>query len=139
MEITPRCKRTIDYAEDAARRFGALRSSSPHLLLGLLSLKHGCAVQVLTNGGVTVEEVEDYLATVAPPAEAALRDSIAAAVVRAVLEAQKASHRYVGTEHLLLALLADEDKEASAVFTALGFSKTAARDLLLHVLHDEAA
>jgi ATP-dependent Clp protease ATP-binding subunit ClpA len=106
------------------------------LLLGLLSLKDGVAVRVLANGGVTAEEVEEYLATAAPPADPILRDSVASAVVRAVLEAQKGSHRYVGTEHLLLVLLADEDKEVSAVFTALGFNKAAARDLLVHVLHD---
>jgi ATP-dependent Clp protease ATP-binding subunit ClpC len=134
MPITPRCQRAIDTAEDAARRFGAVRSSSPHLVLGLLSLKDGVAVRVLVNGGVTEEEVEDYLAKVQPPENPALRDSVAAAVVRAVTEAQKASHTYVGTEHLLLALLADEDKQAAALFSTLAFDRVSARELLIHSL-----
>jgi ATP-dependent Clp protease ATP-binding subunit ClpC len=132
MHITPRCQRAIDYAEDLARRFGALRASSPHLILGMLSLKGGVVVQVLVSGGVTEEEVEDYLARVKSPSNPALRNSVAAAVVRAVLEAQKTTHTYVGTEHLLLALLSDEDNEAAALFTALGCDRTSARELVRH-------
>ena len=103
-------------------------------MLGLLSLKDGVAVRGLVNGGVTEEEVEDLLARVQPIETSALRDSVAAVVARAVLEAQKASHTYVGTEHLLLALLADEDKEATALFSALDFDRVSARELLIHSL-----
>jgi ATP-dependent Clp protease ATP-binding subunit ClpA len=134
MHITPRCQRAIDYGESSARRFGASYASSPHLLLGLLSLKAGVAVQVLTDGGITFEEMEGHLAKLVPPANPAMRNSVSAAIVRAVLEAQKAHSHYVGTEHLLLALLADEDKEASGVFASFAFEKASARETLLHSL-----
>ncbi|MBS0260751.1 MAG: hypothetical protein JSS02_02245 [Planctomycetes bacterium] len=58
---TPRAKKVIEYALDAARQRGDWYVGTEHLLLGLLREGEGVAAQVLTNMGVQREDVERHI------------------------------------------------------------------------------
>lgn len=56
---TPLAKRVIEYSMEEARTFNHNYVGTEHLLLGLLKVKEGVAVQVLTNLGITTELVRE--------------------------------------------------------------------------------
>ena len=57
----------------------------------------------------------------------------------ALREALLLGHNYIGTEHLLLGLLDDEESLGGATLTGLGISKERAREWLVPVLEQLAA
>src|SRR5436190_13715922 len=78
MEITPRCRMALNHAKESLSRLGHSHVSSAHLVLGLLKLGNGVAVNVLRNFGLSVESVEGYLSSRRSPAEErTIRDGVA--------------------------------------------------------------
>ena len=63
MEITPRCRRALNYAKESLARFGQSHVSSAHLVLGLLTLHGGAADNLLRKSGLSVQSVESYLSS----------------------------------------------------------------------------
>jgi ATP-dependent Clp protease ATP-binding subunit ClpC len=126
METTPRLNRSIESAKQSLSRFGGSHVSSAHLVLGLLALQAGVAVNVLRNFGVSTEAVENFLSMRRSVAEDApmqdgsfLGKSALMALKRAEIETKKRETTYVGTEHLLLGILAEESGEAADLFASL--------------------
>src|SRR5262245_9799318 len=118
MQITPRCQKALDYAKESLSRFGHSHVSSAHLVLGLLTLRGGVGDNVLRKFGFSVEGVEAYLSSQRSSAEEAtiqeglpLGRSAASALERAQVEARTRQHTYLGVEHLLLGILAEERGE----------------------------
>jgi ATP-dependent Clp protease ATP-binding subunit ClpA len=100
--------------------------SGAHLVLGLLELQGGVAVNVLWKHGLTAEVVENYLSTRRGSSDAAsaqegsvIGRSADIAFKRAEATAHKLGHTYVGTEHLLIGILAEETGEAADLFASL--------------------
>jgi ATP-dependent Clp protease ATP-binding subunit ClpC len=60
-------------------------------------------------------------------------------IVLAQEEARGLNHNYIGTEHLLLALLEDEEAAGGGALTGLGLSRERAREWLVPVLGQIAA
>jgi ATP-dependent Clp protease ATP-binding subunit ClpC len=54
MTFTPRCSRSIENAKASLARFNHNHNTSAHLVLGLLELGGGVAVNVLRNFGVSL-------------------------------------------------------------------------------------
>src|SRR3990172_592572 len=59
LPFSPRAKRVIELAGDAASQLGHDVIGTEHLLLGLLKENEGIAAQVLTNLGLKLDEVRD--------------------------------------------------------------------------------
>src|SRR2546425_12920810 len=115
MEITPRCRRALTYAKESLARFGHSHVSSAHLVLGLLTLHGGVADTVLRKSGLSVQSVEGYLSSRRSSAEeSTVRDGMALGKsARLAFERAKANvpalqNTYLGVEHLLLGILAEE-------------------------------
>jgi len=132
MNFTPRCSRSIENAKASLMRFNHTHITSAHLVLGLLELGGGVAVNVLRNFGLSVEVVENYLSTRrSSPDDAMAQDtsptakSAQIAFQRAEAQAAKLGHTYVGTEHLLLAILVEDAGEAVDLFASLHVDKKA--------------
>jgi len=126
METTPRLNCSIESAKQSLSRFGRSHVSSAHLVLGLLTLQAGVAVNVLRNFGVSTAVVENFLsmrrslAEDAPPQDGSfLSQSALRALKRAEIETKERQTTYVGTEHLLLGILAEETGEAADLFASL--------------------
>jgi ATP-dependent Clp protease ATP-binding subunit ClpC len=133
MTFTPRCSRSIENAKASLVRFNHTHVTSAHFVLGLLELHGGVAVNALRNFGVSLEIVEDYLSArrSSPPGDALAQDgspagkSAQVAYQRAEAQAARFGHSYVGTEHLLLAILLENAGEAADLFTSLHVDRKA--------------
>ncbi|MES9602447.1 Clp protease N-terminal domain-containing protein [Actinomadura sp. NPDC000929] len=101
-----------------------------HLLLGLLDDRAGgLAFEILDDLAGSVETVESAIAAASPKdtttAPQALHFSQHAAFVLAKgapRQADKTGHGYIGSEHILLALLARHDSRACQILAALGIA-----------------
>jgi ADP-ribosylglycohydrolase len=137
--LTPRCGRALEYADTLRRARPNTALSGIYLVAGLLSLGNGVAVNLLKSYGVTLGAVEDHLASI-PSTEsesvpAATPSSIPAfaapALARAHKEARLCDHTYTGTEHLLLALLAEENNSTAEFFQIAKIDRRAATSAIL--------
>lgn len=61
---TPRAKRVIELAIDTAQEMGLAYVSTEHLLIGLLRETEGVGFQILSNLGVTVEDVKKEIVSI---------------------------------------------------------------------------
>ena len=120
--FTPRAQQVLALARKEADRFNHNFVGTEHLLLGLIKLGQGVAVNVLQKIGLDLEtvrmEVEKVVGT--GPDQKMIGNIPYTPRVKKVLslaakEAKALSHTYVGTEHILLGLLREGDGIAARV------------------------
>ncbi|MCE5238252.1 ATP-dependent Clp protease ATP-binding subunit [bacterium] len=100
-------------AHDEAARMGAQLISTEHLLLGLMRLQEGSAVELLERLDIDLERLQSDLRRqmeAAPPADLAGKEpsftpEAKRVLLRALKEAQQLGDYSVGTEHILIGLL----------------------------------
>lgn len=125
--FTPRARNTVMAAQNEARAAGNEQILPEHLVLGLLVDPDAIAVKVLAAQDVGADLVRAAATSVLPARSDAVPDLIPFdAAARKVLEltfreALRLGHNYVGTEHILLALLEQED--GAGVLADLGVEK----------------
>ncbi|MCG2659241.1 MAG: ATP-dependent Clp protease ATP-binding subunit [Kiritimatiellae bacterium] len=133
-EFTPRAQQVIQLARKEAERFNHPYIGTEHLLLSLIALGEGVAVSVLEKMGVDLDilriEVEKAVGQ-GPETQTigALPMTPRAKKVLALakVEAQALNHGYVGTEHILLGLLREEEGVAARVLRNLNVDIERAR------------
>lgn len=125
--FTDRARTVMAMANKEAQRYDHPRIDTGHMLLGLIGEGTGVGAHVLKNLGVDLREirleVEKRLESGPEPITASKlpQTSEAKKVIEyAIYEARNLNHNYVGTEHLLLGLLRQEDSVAARVLVALG-------------------
>jgi hypothetical protein len=111
--FTPRARNTVIAAQNAAREAGNSEITPDHLLLGVLSDPEALVTKLLRAQRVDPESVRAAV-TLPPPAENLPQLIPFSGAARKALEltfrqALRLGHNYIGTEHLLLALLELED------------------------------
>ena len=127
--FTLRAKNVVVSAQNEARAAGNDEIGLPHLILGLLSEPDGLAVKAIQAQGVVPDTIRRAVAATVPPAAGEVPSLIPfgpqakKALELTFREALRLGHNYIGTEHILLALLELED--GSGVLTGLGLDKTA--------------
>jgi hypothetical protein len=131
--FTPRARNAVMAAQEAARAAGSAQITPPHLVLGLLSEPYGLAAQAILAQQVTLEHARDAVTAAlpppggqAPPALIPYDAQAKEALELTFAEAARLDHNYVGTEHLLLALL--ELEAGQGPLASLGLSKAAAEE-----------
>ena len=111
--FTPRARNVVMAAHEAAVGAGNDLVTTDHLVLGLLSEPEAIAARVLTDVGVTPDGVRGAITLPAAVEEAPslvpYDEGAKKALELTFREALRLGHNYVGTEHLLLALLEHED------------------------------
>jgi ClpA/ClpB-like protein len=122
--FTQRARSVLAAAEDQARAAGSAVIGSDHLALGLFAEPEGLAAKAIVALGVAEPQVRVALgapeqAQSAPADEEASRIPLgpgATASLRGALKcALRMGHNYIGTEHILLGLLDENDVTASAL------------------------
>ncbi len=135
--FTDRARRVVVTAQEEARMLGHNHIGSEHLLLGLLHEEAGTAAHVLAAAGVTVEAARTQVEELAGPGSKSPTGHIpftqrARKVLELSLrEALEQKQRYIGTEHILLALLRDSGDVGAQVIERLGGSPSALRQRVL--------
>jgi ATP-dependent Clp protease ATP-binding subunit ClpC len=139
--FTPRAQQVLALARKEADRLNHNFLGTEHLLLGLIKLGQGVAVNVLQRLGLDLEtvrlEVEKKVGT--GPDQKVLGNIPYTPRVKKVLalaakEAKNLSHTYVGTEHILLGLLREGDGVAAKVLKDLDVDIEQARQEVLKEL-----
>src|SRR6266849_1665351 len=124
--FTPRAQQVLALARKEADRFNHNFVGTEHLLLGLIKLGQGVAVNVLQKLGLDLEtvrmEVEKQVGT--GPDQKMIGNipytpRVKKVLALAVKEANALNHTYVGTEHILLGLLREGDGVAARVLKNL--------------------
>ncbi|RYD38286.1 MAG: ATP-dependent Clp protease ATP-binding subunit [Verrucomicrobiaceae bacterium] len=124
--FTPRAQQVLALARKEADRFNHSYVGTEHLLLGLIKLGQGVAVNVLERMGLELEavrmEVEKEVGS-GPPQKATgnipYTPRVKKVLALANKEAKALNHSYVGTEHLLLGLLREGEGVAARVLKRL--------------------
>ncbi len=126
--FTPRALRAIRLASKEAENFNHAYVGTEHILLGLVALGEGVAVDVLEGMGIVLEDIR-----IAVEKAVGQGDGTTQTVRRlpytprtrkvfelAKTEAKEMGGDIVGTEHLLLALIREGEGVAARVLTSLG-------------------
>jgi ATP-dependent Clp protease ATP-binding subunit ClpC len=124
--FTPRAQQVLQLAKKEADRFNRGYVGTEHILLGLIALGQGVAVNVLNKMGINLEMVrmEVEKAVGAGPETKTAGNLPFTPRVKKVLalagsEARALNHSYIGTEHILLGLLREGEGVASRVLRNL--------------------
>ena len=138
-----RAQRAIMLAQAEARRLARRHAGTEHLLLGILAEGRGVAAVALRHLGLDIEhlrsQTERILGLGDSPSGGEIEFTPRARRVifeRSRAAAQELGHRYVGTEHLLLGLLAEEESAATRLLSAIGATHDAVRAEILRLLGD---
>jgi len=139
--FTPRAQQVLALARKEADRFNHNYVGSEHLLLGLVRLGQGVAVNVLQKLGLDIEtlRIEVEKQTGQGPDRSVSGNIPYTPRVKKVLalaakEAKALNHSYVGTEHILLGLLREGDGVAARVLKILGVDLERTRDEIIKEL-----
>jgi len=136
--FTLRARNSVIAAQNEARAAGHDQIEPGHLVLGLLVDPDALAAKAIVAQGVTLEAVRHRVAAGLPPPAAEVPALIPfspqarKALELTVREALRMGHNYVGTEHILLALLEQEDGDGT--LNGLGIGKQATADQVTAVL-----
>ncbi|MFI8961261.1 Clp protease N-terminal domain-containing protein [Streptomyces sp. NPDC053493] len=128
--FTPRARNVVVAAQNEASAARNDKTGPAHLALGLLAEPEGLAGHWITNQGVTPEQVREAVTPTLPAAVEEVPalipyDADAKKVLELTFrEALRLGHPYVGTEHILLALLEFEDGKGP--LAGLGLDKARA-------------
>src|SRR5712675_1385603 len=122
--FTPRAQQVLALARKEADRFNHNYVGTEHLLLGLIKLGQGVAVNVLQKMGLDLETVRMEVYT----------PRVKKVLALAGKEAHALHHSYVGTEHLLLGLLREGEGVAARVLRSLEVDPVRTRNEILKEL-----
>ena len=135
-QFTQRARDVLAAAEDLARAADVAGIGSAHLAAALMTQPEGLAARALTDLGVTGAGLRSALGLpeAGPAAEGQssaervpLGPSAVAALKAALRQALHMGHNYIGTEHILLGLV-DEQDGTSATLSGLGVTKPAVQE-----------
>jgi ATP-dependent Clp protease ATP-binding subunit ClpC len=122
--FTERARKAIEYARDEAARLKHDYIGTEHLLLGLLRLGEGKAVEILVNIGIDLNELRQSVEDVVQPSGGTLAMGQLPLTARAkkllevsAQEARALRSKDIDTEHLLLSMLRDEEGVAAQVLS----------------------
>src|SRR4051812_33693561 len=141
--FTDRARKVMQLANQEAQRFNHEYIGTEHILLGLVKEGSGVAANVLKNLDIDLRkirlEVEKIVQT-GPGSEMVTMGKLpqtprAKKVIEySIEEARNLNHNYVGTEHLLLGLLREQEGVAAQVLMNLGLKLEDVREEVLNLL-----
>ena len=140
--FTERVRKVLAMAREEAARLHHEYVGTEHILLGLIREGEGVAATVLQNLSVELDEIQQKIEETVKKGKAAQTTgpdlpytSRAKKVLElAMSEARELNHSYVGTEHLLLALLGEGKGIAAQTLHSLGVTAENARAQTLSIL-----
>jgi Clp amino terminal domain, pathogenicity island component len=138
--FTDRARKVVVLAQDEARVLEHNYIGTEHVLLGLIAEGHGVACKALESLGIGLETVREQVEAAVGRGKKAGSGHIpftprAKRVLELSLrESLQLGHNYIGTEHILLGLIAEGDGVAAQVLVGLGANAEVTRRKVLEVL-----
>ncbi|MCC5786011.1 MAG: ATP-dependent Clp protease ATP-binding subunit [Phycisphaerales bacterium] len=139
--FTDRARKVMALANQEAQRFNHEYIGTEHILLGLVKEGSGVGANVLKNLDVDLRKVRlevEKLVKAGPEmvtmGKLPQTPRAKKVIEYAIEEARNLNHNYVGTEHLLLGLLREQDGVAAQVLMNLGLKLEEVREEVLNLL-----
>ncbi len=141
--FTQRARNAVIYAQEEARQLNHPAIGTEHILLGLLKEGEGVGARALLSMGIDLEKVRSEVTRIIgqgnTPVEPPDGDLPVTPRAKKVFnlafdEARLQGVNYVGTEHLLLALLREEEGVAGQVLTSMGVRLDQLRQQVMNLL-----
>jgi ATP-dependent Clp protease ATP-binding subunit ClpC len=139
--LTDRARKVMALANQEAQRFNHEYIGTEHILLGLVKEGSGVGANVLKNLGIDLRKVRlevEKLVKSGPEmvtmGKLPQTPRAKKVIEYAIEEARNLNHNYVGTEHLLLGLLREQDGVAAQVLLNLGLKLEEVREEVLNLL-----
>lgn len=138
--FTEKANSAINLAIESAQELGFTYIGSEHILLGLLKVNDGVAYTALTEAGASADKLETLIKS-----EIGMGEYISLSpddftprtkriIQTAIMQASRLGNSYVGTEHILLAILADTDSYAVRFLGEMGVRANNLIDSLQNLL-----
>jgi ATP-dependent Clp protease ATP-binding subunit ClpC len=143
--FSPRVKDVITYSREEALRLGHDYIGTEHLLLGLVRDGEGMAIRVLISLGINLQELRHHIENSIKPTvkkttglgNIPLIRQAEKALKLTYLEAKVYKAEEIGTEHLLLSILKDEDSVATQTLKKFNADYKAVKDELDFLISGE--
>lgn len=137
--FTQRAQRVMELAAEEAKLLSHPILGTEHILLGLIRENEGIGAKVLMNLGLDLNLVRKSVTSLVSPGREKTKNIGLTPRVKKVLElandeAQKWGVNYVGTEHLLLGIVREEEGIAAQVLSDLGVTTDSVRKQVLNLL-----
>ncbi len=127
--FTEKSRQALRQAHDAACGMGHGYVGSEHLLLGLIREGSGVAAKALESAGITeemvVKKIEETIGVgeaISMQTELSLTPRSKRILEIAAMEARRLGHNYIGTEHILMAIIRDGDGVAAQILAGSGIN-----------------
>ena len=145
--FTERARKVLGLARQEAQKFNHEYIGTEHILLGLILEGSGVAANVLRNMEIDLRkirlEIEKLVQQgpqmVTAPGKLPFTPRAKRVIELAKAEAQTLGHEHIGTEHLLLGLLKENEGIAAQVLMNLGVRLEEVREEVLELLGQEGA
>ncbi len=141
--FTERAQRALVFAQEEARNLGHNYVGTEHLLLGLVREEEGVASQVLRQLGADVSKIRSQVEALVGRGNYNFSEGFGYTprtkriMELSFYEARNLGHNYIGTEHLLLALIREGEGVAARILKDLDIDLQDVREQLINVLKEE--
>lgn len=138
--FTERARQCIVLGQDEARLMKHVYIGTEHLLLGLIREEEGLAAKTLNDLGVTIEDARAYVGRVIGHGTEAVAGQIPftprakRCCELALREALGLGHNYIGTEHILLGIVRENEGVAVRYLQDHGLTPDVVHETLLRML-----
>ncbi|MEA4961704.1 MAG: ATP-dependent Clp protease ATP-binding subunit [Lutispora sp.] len=142
-KFTERAQRVMVYAQEEAIRLRHDYIGTEHILLGLVREDEGIGAQLIKNRGGDLEELRKRVMAVIGMGQEPVTKVIGYTprtkniLESSLSEARALGHNYVGTEHLLLALLREGEGVAAQILDSIGITLEDIEDDIIKQLSSE--
>jgi ATP-dependent Clp protease ATP-binding subunit ClpC len=142
---TERARRVLFFARYEASQLGSVSIETEHLLLGLIREGKGLTSRIFARSHLSLEairkEVEGrtvFREKVATSVEIPFSAETKRVLQFAAEEADQLSHNYIGTEHLLLGILREEQSVAATILVEKGMRLATVREDIVSLLNEKS-
>jgi ATP-dependent Clp protease ATP-binding subunit ClpC len=144
VHFTERARRIMLLANKEAQRYNHEYIGTEHILLGLIATGQGVGANVLRNLGIDLSKVRREVEKILLPGPEAgvsmgmhpTTPRVRKVIEYAIEEARSLKHYYVGSEHLLLGLLREDQGVAAQVLMNLGLTLPRIREDVINLVGD---
>ena len=140
-QFTQRARRVLSLAHQEAEKMRQEAISTEHLLMGLIQEEGGVAGRVLRDLGLEQDRIREMVERLGGTGDSNVKRLDLTPGVQQVLEfaieeARQMGHHYIGTEHILLALIRSDQGLANEVLKKLGITAEQIRRQTRRVLSE---
>jgi ATP-dependent Clp protease ATP-binding subunit ClpC len=144
--FTEAARRTLFFARFEVTQLGALEIEPHHIVLGLIREGKGLAQRILERGHVPpdalrqqIEARSEFREAIPTSLEVPFSPATSRTLQYAAEEADRLMHRYIGTEHLLLGVLREENSMGAELLAGCGLGLDVARNALIELMQVKRA